>query len=279
MPTKSAPHQTIPYPRVRLPMVDGGRMGRQKHTVHGLFEVDVTLARRALREHKARTGEALSFTAFVLACLGRAVDTNRHMHAYRSWRNQLVIFDEVDVNTLVEVEVDGRRIVRPKIVRAVNRKGVGEIHAELRAYQGTPETSAEAGFLRWFVLLPRAVRRMFYWVLFKNPQVLKQYFGTVALSSIGMFGSGGFWGIPVPNHTLQLTLGGIAEKPGVVEGRIEVREYLSVTMSFDHDIVDGAPAARFAQRWRELVERADGLGDVAGQEGPPPTRARAPGPP
>lgn len=40
-----------------------------------------------------------------------------------------------------------------------------------------------------------------------------------------MFGSGEFWGLPVPNHTPQFTLGGIAEKPGVVDGRIEVREY------------------------------------------------------
>jgi hypothetical protein len=66
--------------------------------------------------------------------------------------------------------------------------------------------------------------------------------------------TGGGWGIPVPNHTLQLTLGGIARKPGVIDDRIEIREYLSVTISFDHDIVDGAPAARFVQHLRELVE-------------------------
>jgi hypothetical protein len=45
---------------------------------------------------------------------------------------------------------------------------------------------------------------------------------------------GGGWGIPMANFPLTVTLGGIAEKPGVVEGRIEVREYLDVTVSFDH---------------------------------------------
>ena len=70
-------------------------------------------------------------------------------------------------------------------------------------------------------------------------------------------GSG--WGIPVSNHTLQLTLGGIAKKPGIVDDRIEVREILSVTISFDHDVVDGAPAARFAQRLKELIESGYGL--------------------
>ena len=60
-------------------------------------------------------------------------------------------------------------------------------------------------------------------------------------------------------HSLQLTLGGIGEKPGVVEHRVEVREYLSVTISFDHDIIDGAPAARFIQRLKELIESGYGL--------------------
>ncbi|HRO91391.1 MAG TPA: 2-oxo acid dehydrogenase subunit E2, partial [Promineifilum sp.] len=40
---------------------------------------------------------------------------------------------------------------------------------------------------------------------------------------------------------------------------IEPREYLSVTLSFDHDIVDGAPAARFGGRLRGLIEGGDGL--------------------
>jgi pyruvate/2-oxoglutarate dehydrogenase complex dihydrolipoamide acyltransferase (E2) component len=102
---------------------------------------------------------------------------------------------------------------------------------------------------------------LFLWVLFKDPKLIKEYYGTVLVTSIGMFGAGSGWGIPVPNHTLQLTLGGIAEKPGVVDGRIEVREYLSVTISFDHDIIDGAPAARFTQRLKELIESGNSLCD------------------
>lgn len=41
--------------------------------------------------------------------------------------------------------------------------------------------------------------------------------------------------------------------------QICIREYLNVTLDFDHDIVDGAPAARFGQRFRELVESGHGL--------------------
>jgi pyruvate/2-oxoglutarate dehydrogenase complex dihydrolipoamide acyltransferase (E2) component len=63
----------------------------------------------------------------------------------------------------------------------------------------------------------------------------------------------------VPNHTLQVTLGGISEQPAVVDRAVAVRKMMSVTISFDHDIVDGAPAARFTQRLKELVERGEGL--------------------
>jgi len=56
-----------------------------------------------------------------LACLGQAIDADKQVHAYRSWRNQLIIFDEVDVNMLFEVEVDGKKTIRSHILRGVNR--------------------------------------------------------------------------------------------------------------------------------------------------------------
>ncbi len=59
--------------------------------------------------------------------------------------------------------------------------------------------------------------------------------------------------------TLTVSLGGIDRKPGIIEGRIAPREFLCTTVSFDHDIVDGIPAAKFVSRFRELVEQAWGL--------------------
>jgi len=76
-----------------------------------------------------------------------------------------------------------------------------------------------------------------------------------------MFGKGSGWGIPIAGHTLMLTLGGVASKPGVVQGQIAIREYLSLTLSFDHDIIDGAPEARFTQRLKDLIESGFGLLD------------------
>lgn len=256
--------QVIPFPKIRRLMVDGGQRARQKHVIHGLVEFDVTVPRRLIRAHKERSGEAISFTAFIMACLGKAVDRNKHMQAYRAPWDKLVIFDDVDVNTMFEVEVDGRKIIRPHIIRAANRKSLRQIHEEMRAFQQGHAAGREGKFIDWFVLLPGWLRRLFLAALFQNPTRLKEMNGTVSLTAVGMFGEGAGWGIPATNHTLQVTLGGIVERPAFVDERLEKREFLCVTLSFDHDIVDGAPAARFIQRFKELVEAGDGLAEAAG---------------
>lgn len=43
----------------------------------------------------------------------------------------------------------------------------------------------------------------------------------------------------------------------------QVRDYLSLTVSFDHNMIDGAPAARFTQRLKQLIESGYGLQDAA----------------
>jgi pyruvate/2-oxoglutarate dehydrogenase complex dihydrolipoamide acyltransferase (E2) component len=251
-------YRVLPFPPERRITVDGGRLAARKHTIHGLIEIDVTRPRQYIREHKARTGETLSFTAFVIVCLGKAIDENKRMHAYRDWRNRLILFDEVDVNTMVEIEHGGRKMVLPHFIRAANKRTLREIHAEMRAVQAQPEHTSEFG-VRWFARLPYFARAIFYWAIFKNPHWLKQHFCTVGMTSVGMFGNGSGWAIPFGVHTLDIALGGIAEKPGIVDGRVVIREYLCLTISFDHDIVDGAPAARFTARLNELIASGFGL--------------------
>jgi pyruvate/2-oxoglutarate dehydrogenase complex dihydrolipoamide acyltransferase (E2) component len=75
-----------------------------------------------------------------------------------------------------------------------------------------------------------------------------------------MFGGGhSGWGLSPTPHPVGLVVGSIAWKPAVVEGRIEPREILNLTVTFDHDIVDGGPATRFVRRLVELIESGCGL--------------------
>lgn len=113
--------------------------------------------------------------------------------------------------------------------------------------------------MRAFLTLPGFSRAVDWSVITGQPKGFKRLGGTVGMSAIGMFADGAGWGIPTSFPALMVTLGGIEKKPAVVNDRIEVREFLSVTLSVDHDIVDGAPATRFARRLRDLVESAKGL--------------------
>jgi hypothetical protein len=185
--------------------------------------------------------------------LGKAVDENKMMHAYRDWRNRLILFDEIDINVIVESEIEGRRVTLPHLVRAANRRTICDIHNEIRGVQANPARTREFGMM-WFTRLPRVIRDVFYWGVYRKPNWLKESFGTVGVTAVGMFGQGGGWAIPFGVHTLDIALGGIAEKPGVADGHIEIREFLYLTLSFNHDIVDGAPATRFASRLKELLE-------------------------
>ena len=121
-----------------------------------------------------------------------------------------------------------------------------------------------------FLFMPVVVFRIFWpffwWMMSRSPSIQKKYGGTVGVTSVGMFGEGAGWGIPINEHTLDLTLGGIVEKPGVVAGHIAIHEYLCITMSSDHDLIDGAPAARFSRRLKELIENGYGLPESNLQE-------------
>ena len=78
----------------------------------------------------ATQGAPLSFTAFIVASLSKAVEAYPEVQAYRDWRDRLVVFHEVDVVTMIEPESGGVAI--PHVVRGANRKTVSEITDEIR---------------------------------------------------------------------------------------------------------------------------------------------------
>ena len=247
---KHVDYQVVPYPKLRRIVAVMLRSFQHKLLIHSLIEVDVTWARTFLREFQAKTGESLSFTAFLIACLAKAVDEHKAVQAYRKGRKHLIVFEDVDVETFIEREVAGQKSAIPHTVRAANRKTFREIHHEIRAAQ----VEDVEGFFKAFQPLPAFLFRFLLWIITRYPQLGKKYGGTMGLTAVGMFGEGAGWGIPAATPTLYITVGGIGEKPGAVDGQIVIRGYLSLTISFDHDIIDGALAARFIERLKERIE-------------------------
>jgi pyruvate/2-oxoglutarate dehydrogenase complex dihydrolipoamide acyltransferase (E2) component len=263
----SGPYHVVDFPPERRFMANFLNLTwADKHCVYGLLEVDVTGAKQFIEEYKARTGELLSFTGYLVLCLARAVDENKAVQACRKGRKQLVVFDDVHVGIMVERKIGEQRVLMGEVIRGANYKTYREIHQQIRSAQSSlPSASGRAA--AWFqsvLLLPWPLSRLFgavlRTVLRHDPTIGAAVAGTVGISAVGMFGEGqGGWGIAPTMHPLDLIVGSTAWKPAVVEGRIEPREILNLTVVFDHDVIDGAPAARFARRLVELIESSYGL--------------------
>jgi pyruvate/2-oxoglutarate dehydrogenase complex dihydrolipoamide acyltransferase (E2) component len=239
------------------------------HAIYGLLEVDVTIARKYFAEHKERTGESLSFTAFLATCLARAVEEHKEVQAYLKSRRQMVIFDDVDIGLMVEHKAGKKGALMGHVIQGANHKTYREIHEEIRSVQSAPVPPGR-GMPSWFrsiLLLPWPLSRLSMAILRinrkRNPMSFVSMGGTVAITSVGMFGGGhSGWGLTPTPQSLGLVVGGITWKPAVVDGRIEPREILNLTVMFDHDVVDGAPATRFTRCLVELIESGHGLNEM-----------------
>lgn len=84
-----------------------------------------------------------------------------------------------------------------------------------------------------------------------------QLSGTFTISSLGMFGVDSFTPILNLPQAGILGVGRIVEEPVVRDGQLAVGKTMTLSLSFDHRVVDGAPAARWLQRLCERLQRVD----------------------
>jgi pyruvate dehydrogenase E2 component (dihydrolipoamide acetyltransferase) len=83
----------------------------------------------------------------------------------------------------------------------------------------------------------------------------EEYTGsTFSVSNLGMFGIDQFTAIINPPEAGILAIGGVEAKPVVVDGEIQVRQRMRVTMSCDHRVIDGATGAKFLQAVKLFFE-------------------------
>ena len=260
-------YQVIEYSAERRFMANLLNLSWARHCMYALLEVDVTHARQFIEAHKVKTGESLSFTGYLSFCLAAAVDEYKAIQAYRKGGKQLLVPDNVDVGLMIEQTVGEKRVLTGHVIQCANHKSYGEVHREIRAVQHdhTPASAVAYSWFRSVMLLPWPFPVLFSALIRaamrRDPTRLTSMTGTVGVSAVGMFGEGhSGWGIAPVSHSLDLIVGSVARKPAIVDGRIEPRDILNLTVVFDHDVIDGAPAARFTRRLVELIEGGYGLG-------------------
>src|SRR5262249_20056465 len=162
-------------------------------------------------------------------------------------------------NTIVELATSLGPFGLPHVLSDADVRGVADLTAELHRIKHDPSASGVGSWreraARPAVRIPGAIPAM-YAVMARSVAV-RQRICTVAVTSVGMFAGGSGFGLtPMTLMTLEVVVGGMAKRPRVVDGRIEVRDVLDLTIAIDHNIVDGAPATRFCAELRELIESA-----------------------
>jgi len=78
--------------------------------------------------------------------------------------------------------------------------------------------------------------------------------GTFTISNLGMFGVDEFTAVINPPQSAVLAVGRVAERAVVIQGQVGVRQMLTLTLSIDHRVVDGAAAAQFMSDLRAAFE-------------------------
>jgi pyruvate dehydrogenase E2 component (dihydrolipoamide acetyltransferase) len=222
-----------------VPLTHVGRMMAQAMTssaftavhVTEWVDVDVTPLTALIRAARAREDMAgLSITPLTFAALGLARAARHHPTVNSSP-------DETGENLLVHrsvhlgIAVDSPRgLIVPRIAEAQDLDLRGMADALARLIE-----TARAGRSR--------------------PEDLRG--STITITNVGVFGVDGGTPILNPGEVAILALGRVLPRAWVVDGRVEVRDIVTLALSFDHRVVDGAMGSRV------LREVADFMADPA----------------
>ncbi len=154
-----------------------------------------------------------------------AMSLLKHPWVNASYQDKHVRFyEQADIGVAVAID---EGLITP-VVRGANLKGLAEISAEIKDLA----TKAKAKKLQ--------------------PE---EYTGaTFSISNLGMMGIKEFTAIINPPEAAILAVGGANPIPVVRDGQVVVRNIMSVTMSCDHRVVDGATGARFLQTFKQMLE-------------------------
>jgi len=138
--------------------------------------------------------------------------------------NEIVVYEDINVGVAVATD-DG--LVAP-VIRGADRKSLAQISRESRALAEKAKTKALA------------------------PDDFADH--TFTVTNLGGFGIEVFTPIINPPDSAILGVGRIAERPVVVNGEVTVRSIMYISLVFNHQVVDGAPAAQFEQRVKAILE-------------------------
>lgn len=254
------------FPKSRIATIDICEIGIRKHQVTGLIELDVSESRQKIREYNKRNVNKISFLAWIISVIGCTLKEYGNISSYYQKKNKLIVFHNINVSVVVEKDLKGQKIPIPLLIERVNEISIEEIAKQINDAKKKQLTDHEivlqkktSRLERIYYYVPGFIRRYIWKLLLRHPKLAFKKMGNVAITSIGMFGQIKGWFIPISIHPVCFGLSSIIKKPIVIENRIVIGEILSMSILFDHDVVDGAPMARFVCELSKNIEKGFNL--------------------
>ncbi len=256
--------ETVEFPKSRFATFDVGKIGRKKHHIIALLEIDVTVAKERIN-HQLKSGGNIGFTAWLLKVIGTTIATHKYVHSINYKGRKQIIFNDIDISIPIEKEVDGIKVPLVTVIRDVNKKSIDQINTEIKQAKNKKINSerdyvlnneGESNGNKIFFNLPQFMRLIIWNFILINPFSKKKNMGTVIVTNIGMSGNFPGWIIPKSIHNLCFGVGTIMKKPWISNNIITIRDIMHLTILFDHDVVDGSPAAKFTDALVRNIENA-----------------------
>lgn len=266
--TEMTQTRIMQFPASRIATIDMGRVARNKHHVSALIELDVTNSRAKLKQRNKNAEDKISFTAWLVAVIGRTLQQYETAASYRSGKTTQTIFSDINVSMVVEKKLNDHKVPIPLIIEKAQERSVTSITQQIAAARETPLSEKEMvlhqktnRLERLYYKLPAFARRAVWRYLLSHPKLAYSKMGNVAVTSVGMIGQINGWFIPSSVHPICFGIGAITRKPAVAGNQIAIREMLHMTILFDHDVMDGAPMTRLLNSLSKAIEGGSLLTD------------------
>jgi pyruvate dehydrogenase E2 component (dihydrolipoamide acetyltransferase) len=234
--------------------------------IYGDLDIDAGEILSFIEEARSKTGVKVTVTHMVGKALAHALGENRDLNV-RIYRSNFVERDTVDVFFIVSMG-EGTELSGVKVERA-DEKSVVEIAQELAGRADKIRTGGDPEFGKTKRMLDRTPLRLLRtsirlsaWLTADRNLDLKRYglprqaFGSVMVSSVGMFGIQHAYAPLAYYYRIPFLalVGQVEEKPAVVDGQVVARPMLTISATMDHRYLDGFHAARLARSAREYLE-------------------------
>lgn len=241
-------------PRLRWNILDMiNIVGADSVPTYFFQEIDMTWVEE-FRATLAKHGIRVTATAFLLKAIAIAQRAHPDTRTAMLPFGRTVVFNNIVAGFTVERFIGSQPTLFFGAIEKPDTKTIAEISEELRAHaEADLEKVWHMKIQHRFTHLPWFLRRFILWIGLQNPAIrLKCLGATFGLSSLGKFGLRAI--IPPCVSTSTFGVGCIEKRPVVRDGKIEVRKMMTLTLNFDHRIIDGAPAARFMNDVQKLLE-------------------------